>query len=102
MGEEGGWTPRFSRPFNDWEVEVVERFLLTIQGKGLNADVEDRMMWRETKNEIFTIKSLYNSLDHSCAVPFPWSIIWSPYVPIKVGFLLGKLHEGRFLLKSTQ
>ncbi|RVX20860.1 hypothetical protein CK203_002941 [Vitis vinifera] len=20
MGEEGGWTPRFSRPFNDWEV----------------------------------------------------------------------------------
>ena len=40
LGEEGGWNPRFSRPFNDWEVEVVERFLLTIQGKRLNADVE--------------------------------------------------------------
>ena len=26
MGEEGGWNPRFSRPFNDWEVEEVERW----------------------------------------------------------------------------
>ena len=97
MGEEGGWTPRFSRPFNDWEVEVVERFLLTIQGKRLNADVEDRMMWRETKNKIFTIKSLYNSLDHSCAVPFPWSIIWSPYVPIKVGIFAWEAPWGKVL-----
>ncbi|RVW38495.1 hypothetical protein CK203_085301 [Vitis vinifera] len=91
MGEEGGWTPRFSRPFNDWE---VERFLSTIQGKRLNADVEDRMVWKGTKNEIFTVKSLYNSLDHSCAVPFPWSIIWSPDVPTKVGFFcLGSFME---------
>ncbi|RVW65556.1 Argininosuccinate lyase, chloroplastic [Vitis vinifera] len=86
MGEEGGWTPRFLRPFNDWEVEEVERFLSSIQGKRLNADVEDRMVWKETKNEIFTVKSLYNSLVYSCAVPFPWNIIWSRYVPTKVSF----------------
>ncbi|RVX04101.1 hypothetical protein CK203_015494 [Vitis vinifera] len=43
MGEEERWTPCFSRPFNDWEVEEVEKFLSTIQGKRLNADVEDRM-----------------------------------------------------------
>ena len=30
MGEVGGWNPRFLRPFNDWEVEEVERFLLII------------------------------------------------------------------------
>ena len=103
MGEEGGWTPRFLRPFNDWEVEEVERFLSSIQGKRLNADVEDRMVWKETKNEIFIVKSLYNSLDHSCAVPFPWSIIWSPYVPTKVGFFcLGSfMGEGSYL-RSTQ
>ena len=100
MGEEGGWTPRFSRPFNDWE---VERFLSTIQGKRLNADVEDRMVWKGTKNEIFTVKSLYNSLDHSCAVPFPWSIIWSPDVPTKVGFFcLGSFMEEGSYSRSTQ
>ena len=44
------------------------------------------MLWRGTKNEIFTAKSLYKSLDHSCAVSFPGNIIWSPYVPSKVSF----------------
>ena len=44
MGEEERWTPCFSRPFNDWEVEEVEKFLSTIQGKRLNVDVEDRML----------------------------------------------------------
>ena len=29
-GEEGGWSPRFSKPFNDWEVDEVERLLVTI------------------------------------------------------------------------
>ena len=83
MGEEGGWTLHFLRPFNDWE---VERFLSSIQGKRLDADVEDRMVWKETKNEIFTVKSLYKSLVHSSAVSFPCNIIWSPYVPTKVSF----------------
>ena len=36
--------PQFSRSFNDWEVEVVERFLLTIQGKRLVIDMEDRVL----------------------------------------------------------
>ena len=27
LGEEGGWNPCFSRSFNDWEVEAVERLL---------------------------------------------------------------------------
>ena len=30
LGEEGVWSPRFSRPFNDWEVEEVERLFLSI------------------------------------------------------------------------
>ena len=30
--EEGeGWTPVFTRPFNDWELPEVERFLLCIE-----------------------------------------------------------------------
>ena len=86
MGEEGGWTPLFLRPFNDWEVEEVERLLSSIQDKRLDADGEDRMLWKGTKNEIFTVKSLYKSLDHSCAVSFPGKIIWSPYVPSKMSF----------------
>ena len=35
FGGEGVWSPRFSRPFNDWEVEKVERLLLIIRVGGL-------------------------------------------------------------------
>ena len=51
-GEEGGWSPRFSRPFHDWEVEEVERLLVTIQGRRLNPNLEDRVLWKETKDMI--------------------------------------------------
>ena len=40
-----------------WEVEMVERFLLTIQGKRLVIDMEDKVLWKETKDEKFSIKS---------------------------------------------
>ena len=29
----GSWSPLFSRPFNDWEVDEVYRFLLGLNGK---------------------------------------------------------------------
>ena len=32
-GEEGGWSPHFSRYFNDWELEEVPLFLHVIQQK---------------------------------------------------------------------
>ncbi|RVW42952.1 hypothetical protein CK203_076318 [Vitis vinifera] len=55
-GGEGVWGPRFSRPFNDWE---VERLLLIIRGKRLNPLLEDCLLWKETKDGIFSVKSLY-------------------------------------------
>ena len=58
-GEEGVRSPSFSRPFNDWE---VERLLLTIQGRKLNPNLEDKVLWKETKDGIFSVKSLYSAL----------------------------------------
>ena len=86
LGEEGVWNPRFSRPFNDWKVEEMERFLVTIQGRRLNHNLEDRVLWKETKDGIFFVKSLYSALDSRSAVQFPKSIFWSPCVPTKVSF----------------
>ena len=33
VGEEGGWSPHFSKSFNDWELEEVQLFLRVIQRK---------------------------------------------------------------------
>ena len=94
-GEEGVRSPTFFRPFNEWEVEEVEeveRLLLTIRGRRLNPNLEDRVLWKETKDGIFSINSIYNALVSRNVVQFPNSIIWSPCVPTKVGFFcLGSL-----------
>ena len=64
----------------------MERFLLTLQGNRLVFSLEDRAVWKETKNGNFFVKSLYSTLEPRCAVLFPWNITWSPCVPTKVGF----------------
>ena len=97
LGEEEGWNPRFSRSFNNWEVETVERCLLTLQGKRLVFGSEDRVVWKETKNGNFSVKSLYSTLEPRCAVPFPWNIIWSLCVLTKVGFFAWEALWGKVL-----
>ena len=95
LGEDGGWNPCFSRPFNDWEMGMVERFLLSLQGKKVIINLEDR--WKEAKGGNFTVKSFYNALEGGSTVPFPRSIIWSPYVPTKVGFFAWEATWGKVL-----
>ena len=41
-GERGGWTPLFSKAFNDWELDLLERFLQNIQAIRVHMDVDDK------------------------------------------------------------
>ncbi|KAJ9701497.1 hypothetical protein PVL29_006726 [Vitis rotundifolia] len=100
MGVVGGWSPCFSRSFNDWELEEVERFLSVLQGKRLRVGLEDKVLWNASKKGIFSVKSLYNTLDPSDAASFPWSIIWSHFVPTKVGFFAWEASWGRVLTQD--
>nr|CAN66499.1 hypothetical protein VITISV_010636 [Vitis vinifera] len=102
LGEEGVWSPSFSRPFNDWEVEEVERLLLTIRGRRLNPLLEDRMLWKETKDGIFSVKSLYSTLASRRVVQFPNSISWSPCVPTKVCFFAWEASWGKFIKLANE
>ena len=40
----GYWTPCFSRNLNNWEIDIVEYFLLRLQDKTVNKKVEDKMI----------------------------------------------------------
>ena len=55
------------------------------------------MLWKETKNEKFFVKSLYGALEPRDAIPFLRSIIWSPCVPPKVGFFAWEALWGKAL-----
>ncbi|KAJ9699260.1 hypothetical protein PVL29_008047 [Vitis rotundifolia] len=74
------WTPSFNRPFNDWEMEEVGRLLCCLDGKMVRVDEEDRVRWVESKDGVFSVKSLYRALLLVSLASFPSKIIWNSYV----------------------
>ena len=83
---EDGWTPLFSRAFNDWEIEMVERFMLKIQAFRVQREDEDKVVWTASKSGAFSVKSLYSILEPGGSPLFPCASIWRANVPPKVAF----------------
>ena len=96
MGDVGGWIPCFSRSFNDWEVEAVERLLSILQGKRLAVGLEDRVMWEVLKNGIFSVKPLTILLILAVQSRFRGASFGALVFLQRWVFLLGKLLRGRF------
>ena len=85
-GDGGGWTPLFSRAFNDWELELVERFLQKIKAFRVHRDVEDKVIWTISRYRTFSVKSLYSILEPEDSPLFPRGSIWKSSTPPKVAF----------------
>ena len=83
---DGGWSLVFQRPFNDWEMEEVERFLLVLQNKKIKPFQEDCLILKETRPDGFAVSLMYQILMHSLPSDFLWHSIWNPIVPPKMGF----------------
>ena len=64
----------------------MHSFLLGLNEKSVQRDVEDRMLWIETKCGKFSVKSLYKALVSSPPVSFPLNVIWKACVQPKVSF----------------
>ena len=45
---EGGWSPTFLRSLNDWEIEKVQRFWLTLHRQNFNSSGEDKLLLKDT------------------------------------------------------
>ena len=100
LKEKGGWNPWFSGLFNDWEMEMVERFLFSLQGKRVVTNLEDRILWKEAKDENFSVRTLYNVTEGNRTVLFPKSVIWSPCVPTKVVFFAWEASWSKILTQD--
>ena len=99
--EEGGWSPVFLRPFNDWEVEEVERFLHFLHNKKIRPFQEDRLLLKETMTDGFSVRLIYRKLMHSPSIDFPCRSIWNPIVPLKLGFFAWEASWGKVLTAYT-
>ena len=75
--EEGGWSPTFQRSLNDWEIEEVKRFLLTLHRQNFSPLGEDKLLLKGVRDEAFSVKLMYKGLDHSPAIEFPYHSVWN-------------------------
>ena len=83
---EGGWNPIFLRSFNDWEIEEVDKFLQVLGRKQIKPLMEDKIIFKGSKNDGFSVKNMYRVLDCSPQVAFPYRSIWNPVIPPRMGF----------------
>ena len=81
-----GWTPLFSRAFNDWKIEMVECFIFKIQAFRVQREDEDRVVWMTSKSGDSSVKSLYSILEPEDSHLFPCNSIWRVKAPPKVAF----------------
>ena len=88
ISNEGGWTTRFSWPFNDWELTEAENFLLMIQPWRVDSNREDILVLKGGNSGFYSVKLLYETLNHTVAEPrsFLALSVWNPLVPLKVSF----------------
>ena len=96
-----GWTPLFSRVLNDWEIELVERFLHKIQTFRVQREEENRVIWTASKCGVFSIKSLYSILEPGVSPLFLNGSIWRVSVPPKVAFFAWEASWGKVLIWSN-
>ena len=69
--EEGCWAQCFSKHFNDWEMKSLECFLLRWHGRRVFKDREDEILWTESKDRAFFVKSLHRVLELGRRSVFP-------------------------------
>ena len=89
----GKWNPLFLRPFNDWELKEVNKFLLCLRRKIVQPNVEDKVIWGEEKNGQFSVKSLFKELD--TATHFPANMIWQSMMQPRICFFALEAAWGR-------
>ena len=76
---------------NDWELEEFTTFFATLYEHDILRGVSDKMVWLESKDASFSVKSFYGSLACVCSHLFPWRGVWKSKVPTTVAhFLCGR------------
>ena len=95
--EVGVWSPVFLRPFNDWELDEVERFFLFLHNKKVRSVQEDRLLLKDSISDGFSVRHMYRKLMFSPPFDFPSKSIWNPIVPPKLGFFAWEASWGKVL-----
>ena len=73
-------------------MDEVGDLFVTLQGKVVDMEGEDKMVWMNNLN--FPVKFLYATLEPGAAVSFLRRVVWNSWVPLKVNFFLCRRQLG--------
>ncbi|WMV42288.1 hypothetical protein MTR67_035673 [Solanum verrucosum] len=85
-GKEQGWNISFRIMLNDWEIERVAALLGTLGGIFIIPTATDRVLWKLSRDGVFSVKSAYNCGLHEMTrgTQYPWRYFWKSALPTKV------------------
>lgn len=59
-------------------LDNVEQFFFRLQGKVVNGEQADKVVQLNSRNDTFSVKSLYVVLESRSSIPFLIKVIWNP------------------------
>ncbi|KAJ9673913.1 hypothetical protein PVL29_023454 [Vitis rotundifolia] len=93
---QGGWNLRFSRDFNDWELDMIGAMFNMLRDFRISSE-EDSVLWKGTRQGTFGVRDAYILLGAPSALAFPFKSIWVDKVPTKVAFFAWEASWGKIL-----
>ena len=94
---EGGWNLRFMRPFNDWEMEEMQRLISLISNKKISQRERDKIFWLVDKKGEYTVKAKYRHLEGDTFEAISTGLIWNSCIPPKVSVFTWEVLWGKVL-----
>ena len=82
----GAWDPKLLRPFNDWEMDVIQAFIVLTSNSAIAPLIKNKLIWMGDVSSCFTIKANFNHLEGVSPFSVPTKCFRIPYVPSKFGF----------------
>ena len=79
----GGWNLRFIKPFNDWEMEEIQRLISLISSKNISHRERGKIFWLVDKKGKYTVKANYRHLEGDTFEAISARLIWNNCIPPK-------------------
>jgi mannosylglycoprotein endo-beta-mannosidase len=98
--DDGGqvvWNIPFFRAANDWEMEDFDAFFALLYGTTLRSEEDDVIVWKGSKDGVFSVRSMYDLLRGGAGPSFPWKSVWRSSCPLRVSFFVWEASHGRSL-----
>ena len=96
----GPWDPKFLRPFSDWEMDVVQVFIVLTSNSAIAPLGKDKLIRKGDVFGCFMVKAYFNHLEGVSLFSIPTTMLWNPYVPSKIDFFAWEAWWGKVLIAS--